>query len=162
MNSESVFRNLKTLIDQRNLSDKTYNSYRAGLKTFCWYFSQEPHKRDHPKNVSENDLIGSGVFWFLPLFISGFTIKIDDWGITSILMCISNLPFLIGQYVGIKIEENWFVLICGLPITIILGLGCISFNNINIISFYVILTEFVGNMFFCCKSIIFYIRRYFK
>ena len=57
MNSESIFMELKTVIDQRNLSPQTYESYRAGWKTACWYFSQLEHLRDHPKNISKQDII---------------------------------------------------------------------------------------------------------
>ena len=57
MNSESIFRELKTLIEQRHLSPQTYESYRAGWKTVCWYFSQLEHLRDHPKNISKQDII---------------------------------------------------------------------------------------------------------
>jgi integrase/recombinase XerD len=57
MNSESIFRELKTVIDQRHLSPQTYESYRAGWKTACWYFSQPEHLRDHPKNISKQDII---------------------------------------------------------------------------------------------------------
>ena len=57
MNSEGIFRELKTIIDQRHLSPQTYESYRAGWKTACWYFSQPEHLRDHPKNISKQDII---------------------------------------------------------------------------------------------------------
>jgi site-specific recombinase XerD len=57
MKSESIFRELKALIEQRHLSPQTYNSYHAGWKTACWYFSQTEHLRDHPKNVSKEDII---------------------------------------------------------------------------------------------------------
>ena len=57
MNSESVFRELKKVMSQRNMSPQTYASYCAGWKTACWYFSQQEHLRDHPKNISKEDII---------------------------------------------------------------------------------------------------------
>jgi site-specific recombinase XerD len=57
MKSESIFIELKTLIEQRNLSPQTYDSYRAGWKTACWYFSQSEHLRDHPQNINKEDII---------------------------------------------------------------------------------------------------------
>jgi integrase/recombinase XerD len=41
------------LIEQRNLSLQTYNSYASGIKTFCQYFPNV----HHPTHLSKNDLI---------------------------------------------------------------------------------------------------------
>jgi integrase/recombinase XerD len=53
MDSERIFSSIKTLIEQRHLSPKTFDCYRSGVKTFCEYYPQ----KDHPKNINRDEII---------------------------------------------------------------------------------------------------------
>ena len=56
MDSESIFRKMKEVIIQRNLSLKTFDSYGSGVKTLCFYFRNENY-RDHIKNINKEDIV---------------------------------------------------------------------------------------------------------
>jgi integrase/recombinase XerD len=52
MDTERIFRDLKTETTARNYSIQTFNSYKASLKIFCDYFN----KKDHPQNINSKEI----------------------------------------------------------------------------------------------------------
>ena len=53
MDSERIFRDLKTETTQRNYSMQTFNSYKSSLRIFCDYFKD----KDHPININSKEIV---------------------------------------------------------------------------------------------------------
>jgi len=66
MDSKRIFRDLKTEIESRNLSKRTWHSYSSCLRMFCEYFSA----KEHPSHINQREikefLVSVGKAYSLP------------------------------------------------------------------------------------------------
>ena len=106
MDSERIFRDLKTETIQRNYSIQTYNSYKASLRIFCDYFKN----KDHPININSKDDLPYGATMLYLLSESHLSIHtfVDEGKITIDLFTCGlgvedgNIKSIIKDYFGVN------------------------------------------------------------